>query len=69
MWHKGEENRKTKCVLVGKPEWKKCLENPGVKCDDKTTHKMDLISAVGECGLNSSAPEASGGPMPAAEWK
>jgi len=39
------------------------LENPNVRCDDKTTGKMDLINGVGECGLNSPVPEASSGPM------
>jgi hypothetical protein len=57
----------TECVLVGKVRGRNRLENPDVRCDDKTTRKMDLINGVGECGLNSSGSEASGGTMSAAE--
>jgi hypothetical protein len=71
---KGEEcgtkgkRTETECVLVGKVKGRNRLENPDIRCDDKTTRKMDLINRMGECGMKSSASEASGGPMSAAEW-
>jgi len=72
---KGEEcgtkgkRTETECTLVRKVKGRNRLENPNVRCDDKTTSKMDLINGVGECGLNSSGSEVSGRPMSAVEWR
>jgi len=65
---KGKKIEKKACWW-GNPKRRYRLENPDVGFDDKTTLKMDLTNDVRECGLNSSASEANGGPMSAAEWK
>jgi hypothetical protein len=60
---KGKRIVKQNACWWGNLKGRNRLETPDVRCDDKTTRKMDLINGVGECGLNSSVSEASGGPM------